>query len=232
MPKMTLLFEDNFHLANVCKMVDDLASAPDAMNVTHDGPLVHLGVLIKNELSRRGFDFTHYDMWCRDDVGYDPVEILTEQEFQRRNKQYKRDIRLVIEDERLMLELLAIIANCETAFDVRRNLSAIKENMLLIANWQADGRIASTGGNAKKRSEGVMLAVLKILRDGGASQSAEMIWRKLAAHTTEADQFEIRIEGGYLYSEGDSGPDGRPVKRSSFDRIVSDAKKLIKESRK
>ena len=166
----------------------------------------------------------------------DPKRLLKAAELQRRKEHHKCDIRLVFEDERLMLELLAIIANCENAFDVRRNLSAIKENMLLIANWQADGRIASTGGTAKKRSEGVMLAVEKILRDGGANQSAETIWKKLSRYSKneplEVGEFEVYIEGEYLHSEGDEDKEGRPVKRSSFDRIVSDAKKLIEKSHK
>lgn len=105
----------------------------------------------------------------------------------------------------------------------------------------------SNSGRNQKRSKGVVLAVKKILNDGGMNQSAETIWRKLMKCSKNKPMsvpgFNVYYDEGSLISkdanvatkfdslfskddsgQDGSGQDGQPIKRGSFNLVVKEVK--------
>lgn len=95
--------------------------------------------------------------------------------------------------------------------------------------------LQSNAGKAPKRSAGIVAAIKQQLQGrGGSTQSAEQVWRKLSSYQEEApykaDGYSVFMDDEFgaiklrsLCSDG--SPDGRPLVRTSFNRVFSDVKK-------
>lgn len=100
---------------------------------------------------------------------------------------------------------------------------------------EAVRELQSNAGKTPKRSAGIVAAIKQQLQDrGGSTQSAEQVWRKLLLYQEEApykaDGYSVFMDAEYgaiklrsLCSDG--SPDGRPLVRTSFNRVFSDVKK-------
>jgi hypothetical protein len=102
----------------------------------------------------------------------------------------------------------------------------------------AGGAIANRNKAAAKKgraSKGIEAAIHWALKDGSSSvpKTAEQVWRKLEkydlADALECGDFSVYVSDGELTSvyRTTGKPDGRPIKKASFNRAFARAKKVL-----
>lgn len=131
----------------------------------------------------------------------------------------------------LLLDFHKVMIAAHEIYDPRSRAKLVAK----AACEAADGAIANRNKEAAKRSrasKGIEAAIHWAFRDGesAVTKTAEWVWRKLEkydeADALECGDFSVFVRDGELRSiyRSSGKPDGRAVKRSSFDRPFRAAK--------
>lgn len=114
------------------------------------------------------------------------------------------------------------------------------EGTLVLTVWnnelrdiKRDREIKRKGGQADKQSKGIFQAVKKIVQDN-PDISAFGVWQKLSDYDSSSSleinddvDYDIYIDGDDLFQENLTTGNKKSIKRSSLDRYVTKAKRLI-----